>query len=215
MADATTTATVEDKTTVATATEPVKPVTGDPEKTYSAEHVQKMHTENANRRKENDDLRGKLATIESEASELREYKLKKEQDAAEAKGEYDKALKLEKEARKEADKRAAEATRGVVMAKAESLAVKAGIKDEALDDLALRPELKDAKLEDLAEIIGKIKESKPHWFADAKAAVDKVADDHKVVKTPDRTAQRSGLDFNKLNADERRSLIREKYGIQV
>lgn len=176
------------------------------EKTYSESYVKKIHTENAQRRLREKELEERLAAYEK-------AELDKEKDLEKrAKAERERADKLEQDIAKE---RAA-LHKERILSKAESLAVRAGIREDALDDLMLRPELADAKIDDLPEIIDGLKKTKAFWFKSDEPKVEVKPDKARTVTTPERKdGSTSSLDYSKLKEDEFRKTVREKYGVDV
>lgn len=176
------------------------------EKQYSESYVKKIHTENAQRRLREKELEEKLAAFEK-------AELDKEKDLEKrAKAERERADKLEQEIAKE---RAA-LHKERILSKAESLAVRAGIREDAIDDLMLRPELADAKIDDLPEIIDGLKKTKAFWFKSDEPKVEAKTDKARTVTTPERKdGSTSSLDYAKLKDEEFRKTVREKYGVDV
>lgn len=176
------------------------------EKTYSESYVKKIHTENAQRRIREKELEEKIAAFEK-------AELDKEKDLEKrAKSERERADKLEQEIAKE--RSALQKER--ILSKAESLAVRAGIREDALDDLMLRPELAEAKLDDLPEIIEGFKKSKSFWFKTEETKVEAKTEKARTVTTPERKdGSTSSLDYSKLKDEEFRKEVREKYGVDV
>jgi hypothetical protein len=169
-------------------------------------------------RKDAENERKLRQAAEKERDELAKFKSERERKDLEDKEEHKKLADFEKEARVKAeqdrDEKVAAANREKVLAKAEAIAIRLGIKDEALDDLVLRPELKDAEIADLPEIIAKIKETKGFWFDDGEKPADKKPEDKRVVTTPARKTTETSTDWAKADPKDFRAKMAEM-GVRV
>lgn len=174
-------------------------------KMYEESYVKKIHTENAARRKREEELRAKLKEYEDKEIAA-ETDLKKklehfEKRAKDIESEYQQKLSA-------SDKR-------YVRAEVRAAAIKAGIIDP--DDVNSM-DLSDLRLDDegnvtgVDEMIAASKERKPHWFKAEKKAEEK--EQKRTVTTPARKESDSSLDYAKVGDDDFRKKL-DSLGVKI
>lgn len=169
-------------------------------KTYPESYVKKIHTENAARRKEAEELRNKLK--EYEDKELaQETDLKKKIEALE---------KRDKQREAEYGEKLTASERRYVRAEVRASAIREGIIDP--DDVNSM-DLSDLRVDDegnvsgVAELIAASKERKPHWFKSAKSE-EKPPEKIKPVVTPGRKDGEATVDYRKVGDSDFRDKMR-------
>ena len=177
------------------------------EKVYSEAHVRKIHAENANRRKENEDLRKRLDELEKKDLDAQTDAKKRAED------ERARADRIESESKE----KLTAADRRYILSEAKRLAKDAGIID--VDDVKTAIDLADLRISDddvitgLEDKIAALKESKPHWFKGAKKDDDADDKGKKKAGAPPKHKEggdSGGVDWSKKTEAEFQEYLRSK-----
>jgi signal recognition particle GTPase len=145
-----------------------EPPKNDPPKAddvVSKEYAAQLRREAEASRKAKDEAERKAAELQQKIEQREREDLEKNKEFEKlAKAEQAKREQIEREREEERKAHAKEK----LVAKAETLAVQAGIRPEALEDLTLALTAKgEIKADELQAVIDGYKTSKPHWFKEA------------------------------------------------
>ena len=175
-------------------------------KLYPESYVKKLHTENAGRRKREEEL----------AAKLKEYQDKEIEAETDLKKKVEHFEKRAKDVESEYKEKLTASERRYVRAEVRAAAIKAGIIDP--DDVNSM-DLSDLRVDDdgnvlgVEDLIAAGKERKPHWFKGAKSEEKTEKAERKVV-TPPRKSDPSSLDYGALPEDDFRKSL-DKLGVKI
>lgn len=148
------------------------------EKLYPESYVKKIHTENAARRKREEELATKLKAFEDKELAA-ETDLKKKVD------QYEKRVK---ELDREYSEKLAARDHRLILSEAKRLAKEAGMIDvddiRTLDLADLRMDESDDSVPGLSEKIAELKTAKPHWFRQEKTQEEQTKDQRNARTAP-------------------------------